>query len=537
MLFPRVQNEQLTPTRFPVSALTLTAGKYTEDAAAALKLLLPEISVGDLGLTVRAAEEDTLPAEGYNLRLDAKGIEIRHNGYDGLVRALATLSLLPTKKEGKVWLPEGEITDAPAFPHRGVMLDIGRGAPPIEEMERAVILAAKSRMNVVHLHLSDAKGLGVRLTTLPQGMLLDTAYDRAQINKIVRLCRLLALELIPEFDLPAHSTALLQARPDLHCPVPVSENERLWCVCAGNEDVYTLYAQIIDEICEWFPDGKYFHIGGDELIFIDITPPRHCHWEECPRCRETMQRYGLESGRELYYHLMNRVNKIVKTQGRRTMMWSEQIDCTRPCALSKDILMQFWRVAYPGRGPVEGCSMQRQLELGYTLINSHYPETYVDLEKYMSPETLATWRPDERPECTDEYKQNIKGSEVCLWEWGNAADYPFYSRTTPSSILLMGDKLWYGRKGAYEKECAVAMTRTLLGAATPEGTDVFAAVGSLLPPRKDDQFCYPEGITLDAAALQELYTLLGDEERFAGHESRAAALRSCVKAALEIAKA
>ncbi len=530
MIFPRVKNKNLSDHLFPIGDIVID----NASAAEALGLLLPEgkVCYGE-GASILCKADPALPEEGYTLRLKAGKVEITHKDYPALVRALATLSLLFIKKDGQMYLPEGEITDAPAFPHRGAMLDIGRGAPPFAEMKQAVMQCAKARLNVLHLHLSDAKGMGIRITSLPQDMILDSAYSRKQIQEIVDMCAALAIEIIPEFDLPAHSTALLSARPELNCQVPISPDERLWCVCAGNEEVYTLYEQIIKEIADWFPHGKYFHIGGDELVFSDVTPPRFCHWEECPRCQKMMKAQGLDGYRELYYHLMNRVNDIVRSVGRQTVMWSEQIDCARPCSLSRDILMQFWRVAYPGRGPIEGCSMQGQLELGYTVINSHYPETYADLEKYMSPETLCSWRPDERPECSDEYKHKISGSELCLWEWGNLEGFPFYPRTTAPSVFLMGDKLWSGIKGAYPAGTGHLLTRAILGAGTPEGFDVFAAVGSLLPPRSE-ALCYPEKITASKEELKALLSALEDTTRFAGYEHLIAALRPCVQAALQI---
>jgi len=528
MIFPRVQNENLTGL-FPINVVC------GEEVALVLRLLAPEaeITVGE-NQNILCRTDAALPEEGYSLTLKDGEVLILHKDRAALVRALATLSLLFVKKEGQLYLPAGEIADTPAFPHRGAMLDIGRGAPPFDEFKRAVVMLAKARMNVLHVHLTDAKGLGIRLRSLPQEMILDTAYSREQIDELVALCRTLAVEIIPEFDLPAHSTALLQARPELHCEIPVSENERLWCICAGNEEVYALYEQIIAEICEWFPEGKYFHIGGDELIFSDVVPPRYCHWEECPRCRQVMAEHGLDGYRELYYHLMNRVNAIVRSHGRQTIMWSEQIDCTQPCALSRDILMQFWRVAYPGRGPVEGCSMQGQLELGYTLINSHYPEAYADLEKYMDPEKLASWRPDERPECVKEYKGQILGSEMCAWELGNKADYRFYERTLIPCLYLFGDKLWSGKTG-YPDGIGHLLTRALLGAETPEDLDIFAAVGSLIPPRST-ALCYPERITATERELSGILSQLCDTARFADYEPLLRALRPCIEAALKSKK-
>lgn len=530
MLFPRVQQEELQEKYFSVPRVSLWAGEHTERAGKALSLLLPEVIVPaeEPQALICCALQDGLPSEGYALRLEQDKVRLSYGSYAGLVRGLATLSLLFVKDEQGLRLPMGQVSDAPVCTHRGVMLDPARGVPPLQELCNSIILAARARMNVVHLHLTDSKGLAVELNALPAALRLPGAYTREEMAEIARLCDVLALELIPEFDVPAHATGLLRQLPALGCPVPA---EVPWCLCAGNEAVYTLLSQAVEELCTLLPGGKYFHIGGDELEFSDFAPPRLCHWAECPVCREKMEAEGLQDRREMYYYFANRMNAIVKARGRQTIMWSEQIDCTRPVSIDRDVVMQFWRVAYPGRGPVEGCSMQRQLELGYTVINSQYSETYIDLEKYMNTTDFVAWRHDERPECSPELKGQILGSEVCAWEYGNREKFAHYDHSLPSAIALMGDKLWSGLQRPYGTEEACAMTRLLLGAAAPRGMNVFAAVGDVFPPRSEAK-CYPEKITATKEELLQLVQTLGQRERFVGYEGFAAVYLDCAKEAL-----
>lgn len=534
MIFPKVQQERLTGNFFPVGAITLWAGEdlyQSFSVASVLRLLMPECDAQPESedALICCTVEESLPEEGYTLRLTDGRVRLQYKTYRGLVRALATLSLLFCKRKDGFYLPEGEIVDAPAFSHRGVMIDPARGVLPFKKLKQYIILAAKARMNVIHLHLTDSPGVAVRLDSYPKEMILPGAYTKAQMAEVTALCRVLGLELIPELDMPAHGKKLLQVLPELHCQV---EAEMPWCVCAGNEEAYAFYERAIREICEIFPGGKYFHIGGDELEFSDLTPPRLCHWERCPRCKEKMEREGIADLREFYYYFVNRINGIVRSLGRQTVMWSEQIDCTRPVGIDTDVLMQFWRVAYPGRGPIEGCSMQRQLEMGYTVINSHYPEAYVDLEKYMNTTDLATWRPDERPECREELRAGVIGSEVCAWECGNEKSFGHYEHSLPSAILLMADKLWSGRKEPYGTAEGQAMTRALLGAATPADCNVFAAVGDVLPPRSEAR-CYPDKVTATKAELEKLEKLLSQPGRFAGYEHFAAVYLACVREAKE----
>lgn len=154
--------------------------------------------------------------------------------------------------------------------------------------------------------------------------------------------------------------------------------------------------------------------------------------------------------------------------------------------------MQFWRVAEKGRGPVNGCSMNAQLKMGYTVINSYYPETYVDLEEYMSSESLSNWHWHESPQCETFYRDKVIGSELCAWEYGNTKNYPHYDRTLPSAIFLFGDKLWNGKRLEYSDEYSKSMTSSILGASASDDLDVFICIGDVLPPRMSDKLTYPD---------------------------------------------
>ena len=227
----------------------------------------------------------------------------------------------------------------------------------------------------LHLHLSDSLGVSVKLDCLPEECCLENYYSKEQMQEVVKLAEALGLEIIPEFDMPGHSTALVRCSSDIVCIVDGVENTH-WTTCAGSEETYKFYEKIINELCDLFP-SKYFHIGGDELEFADVPKLNAiCHWEQCPKCRKKCEEENLKDRQELYYYFINRIYEIVKKTGRQMIMWSDQIDCMRPADLPKDILMQFWRVAAPGRGPFEGCSLNAQLKMGYQIINSHFPETY-----------------------------------------------------------------------------------------------------------------------------------------------------------------
>ena len=66
-----------------------------------------------------------LPTDGYELKIAASGISMRAGGEAGRESALDRLVSLAFAKNGRLWLPTGQIKDAPAIAWRGVHLFVG----------------------------------------------------------------------------------------------------------------------------------------------------------------------------------------------------------------------------------------------------------------------------------------------------------------------------------------------------------------------------------------------------------------------------
>jgi hypothetical protein len=176
------------------------------------------------------------------------------------------------------------------------------------------------------------------------------------------------------------------------------------------------------------------------------------------------------------------------------IMWNDQIDISGDVPLSRDILIQFWCVAVPGRGPYEGCSMAKFLEKGFKVINSYYQDTYIDIERYMNAQKMRNWSPISSPELPEEHIQNVVGGEMCAWEFGNTAGYSFYEYVTPPALAIFADKLWSYGEREHDEEYMSALSLFVFGSHLE--SDVFACIGSPLPPRSNDIVTYVDGDTL-----------------------------------------
>lgn len=516
--------------------LTIHSECYEREICTILEYFVPQCHVVNTerecaSIDFRHTEEFAGHPEKYRITISAQSpVIIEYCEYQGLSRAIADLSQRLVYDGGNFTLDEVCVEEEPVSEHRGVMLDLARGIKDYEILCEDVVFIAKCRMNYLHLHLFDDKGVCFQMDSVPTSCYIEYAYTKEQMRDLCSLANLLGLEVIPEFDMPAHATGLLEALPELHCDAKEQKETRMWAVCAGSEHTYQLYERIIHELTEVFT-GSYIHIGGDELEFSDIPEPLFCHWENCSMCRSLCEREHISGKREIYYYFINRIYEIVKREGRRMIMWSDQLDCMHPVNIPKDVIMHFWRVAAEGRGPTEGCSMQGQLEFGYQMINSYYKETYLEVEHHLSSETLRDWDWRTRPECDAKYSKQIIGSEICFWEYGNK-EYSYYDRVLYPATAIMADKLWNGKELQYTAEYSHMLTRIILGAGVPKQLDIFTCLGDVIPPRTSD-YAYYEKIRCSDATLKEILDILKDDFYMQGEKRRAHTYYECIEKVLE----
>lgn len=503
-MVPRAKSEKIFATKsFLASEVTFTADQYVEKIQELLQYLIPEIKWAQEPngmVTIHYCEK--LEREGYTLKIQDGKIEITYSDYSGVRNAFASLANM-IRDDFSVY--ECDIHDYPKCSYRGIMLDIGRDVENPDKLKEDLILAAKSKMNYLHLNMHDDKGSGIRLKSLPECCYVQNAYSYEQVAQLVEWCDVLALEIIPGFDLPAHQPSLAAVFDEMVC-VTGKEVPSKWCACAGSEKTYEVYEAVIEELTQLFP-GKYFHVGGDEL-YIEDAPQRNlfCEWENCSRCKEYMLKNNISDRVDMYYHLMTRVHDMLQKRGKTMIMWSDQVDTNREVKLPRDIIFEFWRVAGVGRGPRENCSLNHQLQLGYQIINADYPNTYIDDERQMNSTRIQNWNIQEEPYCDEEWKDNIWGSELCVW------NYPvkrraYHAWVLPSAMVLMGDKLWNHDCLPYSDEYEAALTRTILGIKTPEGFNVFKAIGDVLPPRSDLKI-YKDKVTISEEERNEILDTL-----------------------------
>lgn len=292
--------------------------------------------------------------EAYSINVSSDGILVRAVSPEGIYRATRTLlKSVGTEKTSSVEFPSAEVSDWPRFGYRGLMLDVSRHFSDVEMVKRTIDMLALHQLNIFHWHLTDDQGWRIEIKSHPEltevGAWRDDTvvgrylggtdyptdgkrhggfYTQEQIREIVAYAKERYIEIIPEIDLPGHTSAVLAAYPQLGCEDKEYKVANRWGVirdvlCAGNPASLDLFKDIMGEVCELFP-GKYIHLGGDECV--------KDRWKACPKCQRKIRELGLKDGsrysKEDYLQswFMGEVASFVQSKGKRVIGWDEILE-------------------------------------------------------------------------------------------------------------------------------------------------------------------------------------------------------------------
>ena len=292
--------------------------------------------------------------EAYSINVSSDGILVRAVAPEGIYRATRTLlKSVGTEKTSSVEFPSAEVSDWPRFGYRGLMLDVSRHFSDVEMVKRTIDMLALHQLNIFHWHLTDDQGWRIEIKSHPEltevGAWRDDTvvgrylggtdyptdgkrhggfYTQEQIREIVAYAKERYIEIIPEIDLPGHTSAVLAAYPQLGCEDKEYKVANRWGVirdvlCAGNPASLDLFKDIMDEVCDLFP-GKYIHLGGDECV--------KDRWKTCPKCQTKIRELGLKDGsrysKEDYLQswFMGEVASFVQSKGKRVIGWDEILE-------------------------------------------------------------------------------------------------------------------------------------------------------------------------------------------------------------------
>ena len=346
------------------------------------------------GQSVPSVEED----ESYTLEVSEKQAMLRAPTVVGALRGLETFLQLLDGDRGGYFLPLAQIQDKPRFPWRGLLIDVCRHWQPMEVVKRNIDGMAAVKLNVLHLHLTENQGFRIESRRYPKLHQMGSDglyYTQEQMRELIAYARDRGIRIIPEFDIPGHTTAWFVGHPELASAPGPYQIERTYGVFDPSidptrEEVYKFLDRFLGEMAALFPDA-YMHIGGDEVTGK--------HWRLNPQIQAFMQKKGLQDNHALQAYFNQRVSQILQKYGKKMVGWDEILHPDLP----KNIVIQSWRGQ---KSLAEGAKQ------GYTgILSSGY---YLD---HLYPAAMVYAVDPVRADSglTPEEEARILGGEACMW--------------------------------------------------------------------------------------------------------------------------
>ncbi len=403
--------------------------------ATGFNLLMRELAqVEEIDNVIRLriiTNEKPLMHEGYNLDISQNMIDISASTSAGIFYGIQTLrQLFPPEIESSnpldvEWsMPCVKIEDYPRFSWRGFMLDESRHFFGKKIVKKMLDLMALLKMNVFHWHLTDDQGWRLEIKKYPRLVEIGSKrkrarlrtrvrksdkysddvqysghYSREDLREIINHASERHITIVPEIDVPGHTTAVLASYPELSCtggPFEVSTRFAIHkdVLCIGKEKVFEFILNVLDEVMDIFP-SEIIHIGGDEV-------PKE-RWKNCSHCQNRIKEENLNNEEELQAYFINKMSRYISSLGRRPMGWNEILNED----LVENALCQYWTPnlkelldhVRTGRNVVMS-------ETGYVYLNYGYK--FTSLRKSYEYEPIPN-------ELEKRYHDRIKGIEACLW--------------------------------------------------------------------------------------------------------------------------
>jgi len=404
-----------------------------------------------LRIITKGKERRTNP--GYELNITSDGILIKGTNLEAAFYGTRTLLQLLQPGKGGTWeSPALLIQDFPRFSYRGMHLDVGRHFFSVPVIKQYIDWLAYHKLNKFHWHLTEDQGWRIEIKQFPlltqiggwrNGTIVGRYpgkgndntphggfYTQDEIREVVRYAQQRFIEVIPEIEMPGHSSAAIAAYPFLSCfpsqptgiPATMISSSSIqqqkqgriklvqetWGVfddvfCAGNDSTFFFLEKVIDEVSELFP-SPYFHIGGDEC-------PK-THWKKCDRCQQRMRSLQLKDEHELQSYFVKRIETYLNKKGKTLIGWDEILEG----GLAPNAVVMSWRGE---AGGIEAAKQNHEVIMtpGNPVYFDHSQsenEDSVTIGGYNSLEKLYRYDPVPQ-ELAGTFEKFVLGTQANVW--------------------------------------------------------------------------------------------------------------------------
>lgn len=439
---------------------------------------------------VLAIDAGSLPdhKEGYSLTVTPGQVTVTAQTSHGLFYGIQSLlQLLPPEiayddptfiPQNFEWtIPSVEIEDYPRYEYRGMHLDVARHFFPVGFVKKYIDLIAMQKMNRFHWHLTEDQGWRIEIKQYPKltevgawrdstlighygtgkydGIRYGGYYTQEEIKEVVQYANDRFITVIPEIEMPGHSSAALEAYPELGCePDKNYKAQTSWGIFEDiycpSEKTFTFLENVLTEVIDLFP-SEYIHIGGDEA-------PKTA-WKNSELAQQLMEREGLEDEHELQSYFITRIEKFLNSKGRQIIGWDEILEG----GLAPNATVMSWRGI---SGGIEAAKKGHNVVMTPT---SHVYLDYYQADPETEPLAIGGFIPLEKvynyeptPDTlTEEESKFILGAQGNVWteymHSGRKVEYMAWPRATALAEVVWSPKEkrdWYnfwGRLQTYFK--------------------------------------------------------------------------------------
>ena len=350
-------------------------------------------------------------AGGYKLEVSKRKITIASDSNSGIFNGIQSLRQIIQKREGEFIVQQGIISDFPSFSWRSFMLDEGRHFKGKQVVKQLLDEMALMKMNVFQWHLTEDQGWRIEIRKYPKlteiGSYRDSTeinhfhsnvydgkphsgyYTQAEIREIVAYGSDRHIRIVPEIEMPGHSSAAIAAYPWLGT---TGKKIKVPCKFGVQYDIYnvtdprviTFFNDVVDEVISLFP-SPVIHIGGDEV--------RYDQWSASVPVKSFMAKNGLKTPAELQVFFTNNISGMLQAKNKRMMGWNDitgdKLHEYQSDADTKDVsqkladgtIVQFWKG--------DTSLIVNTIKKGYEIVNSYHEYTYLDYDYKSIPLSKA----------------------------------------------------------------------------------------------------------------------------------------------------
>ena len=483
-IIPKPEKLSITKGRFLLNSKTkiICIASLAQEAEYLSKILNTTLGV-DLTIDSSANKNGNIKLElnhtianreGYTLSVEYDAIIISGKTATGIFYGIQSLlQLLPVEIENgdndaiEITIPAVEINDSPRYAYRGMHLDVGRHFFSVASVKRYIDLIAMHKMNTFHWHLTEDQGWRIEIKKYPKltevgGFRKGTAvglagtrnapytyddikyggfYTQEEIKEVVAYAGARHITVIPEIELPGHSSAALAAYPQFGNTKGPYEVAKRWGIFnetfAPTEETFAFLEDVLSEVMALFP-SKFIHIGGDEVLKKE--------WEESAYAQEVIKREGLKDENELQSYFIRRIEKFLNANDRTIIGWDEILEG----GIAPNATIMSWR------GIEGGIAAAKQ---HHTVIMTPGTHCYFDYyqvggeeqkkealtgsKRYTSVEKVYSYEPTPSV-LTPEEKKYILGAQGNVWteympSW-DLVEYNVLPRMTALSEVVWSSK-------------------------------------------------------------------------------------------------